>query len=103
MVINGQHYRDDLILTEGSVVDSWWRIRGHSLCLEDLQPVLEDPPEVLVVGQGDPGLMEVPEELADALRARGIEVMAAPTREAVRLFNSLAGRRKTAGAFHLTC
>lgn len=103
MVVDGKRYRRDLIVTENDVVDSWWREQGHRLCLQDLESVLDQPPDLLVVGQGDPGLMEVPEEVCAALRARGMDVVVAPTREAVALFNAAAERCKVVGAFHLTC
>jgi hypothetical protein len=103
MIISGKRYHRDLIVMGETVLDSWWREEGHRLHLEDLQPVLDDPPHMLVVGQGDPGLMEVSEEVRAALRARGLDVVVAPTRDAVTLFNAADGRCKVAGAFHLTC
>lgn len=103
MIVDGKRFHRDLILTGKTVLDSWWREEGHRLRLEDLGAVLDDPPDLLVVGQGDPGLMEVPEEVRTALRALGIDVVVAPTSRAIALFNAAAGRRKVAGAFHLTC
>jgi hypothetical protein len=103
LTLDGETYLRDLMVTADAVHDSWWRREGHKLCLEDLVPILKDPPEVLVIGQGDPGLMRVPDDVLRALEARGIEVVAAPTNEAVAVFNRLAGQRKVAGAFHLTC
>jgi hypothetical protein len=103
MVLDGKRYGRDLVVVGDRVYDSWWRKEGHRLCLEDLGPVLDDPPEVLIVGQGDPGLMQVPAEVIQALEARGIHVQAAPTAEAVHLFNSMVGKHSVAAAFHLTC
>jgi hypothetical protein len=60
-------------------------------------------PQVLVVGTGNPGNLRVDPELATYLKERGIEVIVRPTREAVPVFNDLAGRRRLAAALHLTC
>jgi hypothetical protein len=103
IIIGGKRYHRDLMVKGEAVLDSWWREEGHTVRMEDLLPLLDDPPDMLVVGQGDPGLMEVPEEVRDALRAKGIAVSVAPTRDAVTQFNAAADRCKVAGAFHLTC
>jgi len=48
--------------------------------------------------------MTVPDALLAELRARGIEVDVATTREAWRTYNKLAEEgKKVVGAFHLTC
>ncbi len=101
--VDGKEYRADLIILPDRILDSWRRREGHNLCLEDLQEVLACHPEVLVIGQGKPGLMQVPAELAEELRRRGIEVSAAPTEQAVQEYNRLSESRRTAAALHLTC
>jgi hypothetical protein len=47
--------------------------------------------------------MKVPEALVEELKRRGIEVRVAPTEQAVRAYNELAGKRKVVAALHLTC
>jgi len=103
ITVNGKDYRADLIVLPDRILDSWWRKEGHRLCLEDLGEALAANPEVLVIGQGEPGLMKVPEALREELARRGIEVVAAPTRQAVRVYNELAGKRRVAAALHLSC
>jgi hypothetical protein len=102
IVIDGKTYTSDVIVFPDRVRDRWWRKEGHRLDVDDLEEVLEFRPEVLVVGTGYSGLMEVPEETLRYLEMKNIEVHVAPTREAVRIFNGLEGRR-VVGAFHLTC
>jgi hypothetical protein len=101
--VDGREYRTDLLLLPDRILDSWWRREGHNLCLEDLEQALASRPEVLVIGQGKPGLMKVPAELAGELRRRGIEVFAAPTEQAVQEYNRLREGRRTVAALHLTC
>jgi hypothetical protein len=103
MVVDGTRHTRDLILLPDRVVANWWRKEGHRLDVEDLREVLEAAPRVLVVGTGAHGLMKVPDETRQAVEAAGVELRAARTGEAWRLYNDLREQQPTAGAFHLTC
>mgnify|MGYP000170861959 CR=1 FL=1 len=48
-------------------------------------------------------MMRVAPETEEALGSAGIELRVAPTEEAMRIYNDIRERRRTAGAFHLTC
>ncbi len=106
IVINGRKYNSDVIVFPEKVVDNWWRKEGHSLHMEDLKEVMErEPkPEVLVVGTGYYGLVKILPEVENSLKKLGIELVAQPTKEAYKTFNTLLGSGKhVVGAFHLTC
>lgn len=103
MVVDGEPHTRDLILLPDRVVANWWRKEGHQLDVEDLREVLDADPEVLVVGTGAYGLVQVPEETCQAVETAGIQLRAARTGKAWRMYNDLRERRRTAGAFHLTC
>lgn len=103
IVIDGKTYRRDVIVGPAGVRPDWWRLEGHSLAVEDLAEVLADPPETLVVGQGAYGRMEVPPATREAIEAAGVRLLAAPTEEAVRLYNRLREQGRVVAALHLTC
>ncbi len=103
IVIDGVSYRQDLLIWPGKIKAEWWRQRSHLLQVDDLSEALAAGPEVLVVGMGQPGHMQVDPALAAFLKERGIDLVAVPTKEACRLINSLAGKRRLAAALHLTC
>jgi hypothetical protein len=104
MKIDGTEYRSDVIVFPDKVKSGWWRQEGHSLSVADLGEVIEFGPEVLIVGTGASGIMDVPASTVEALREKGIEVVAATTGEAWRLFNEYIRQGKNVvGAFHLTC
>jgi hypothetical protein len=92
-----------VIIYPERVDSSWWRKEGHNLCMEDLGEVLRYQPEVLVIGQGKPGLMAVGAALVEKLNQRGIQVHSAPTAKAVKLYNQLSPEKKVVAALHLTC
>ncbi len=103
ITIDGVTYKSDLKIVAGQVIPDWWRKEGHNLLLADIQDILKVRPEVLVVGQGDPGLMMISEEVTVSLGELGIELIAQPTRLACQTFNSILPTRNTAFAVHLTC
>lgn len=102
--IAGRSYETDVIVFPDRVQGQWWRRTGHSLAPEDLETVLAEKPEMLVVGTGYYGRMQVPVETLDFLRDAGIDVWIAKTGDAVAAFNRL--QRECAhivAALHLTC
>jgi hypothetical protein len=103
VVIDGETFNNDLLIWPGRIKHDWWRREGHLLQLDDVAEALAANPQVLVVGMGDPGRMQVDPALAAYLEARGVELMAHPTREACRRINDLSARRRLAAALHLTC
>lgn len=103
IVIDGRAYSQDLILLPEEIQDSWWRQESHLLQIADIPKVLDAKPEVLIVGQGQPGKMEVDAALMRHLQEQGIELMAMPTSQACTTFNSLTGKRTVVAALHLTC
>jgi hypothetical protein len=103
IVISGKVYTSDLIISPNRIEPSWWRKKGHRLCLQDLQGVLEQDFEALVVGTGYTGLMKVEQEVKQYAESRGFQLIIEKTKKAVEIFNSLCAHKKTIGAFHLTC
>ncbi len=103
IVIDGVSYRQDLLIWPGTIKKDWWRREAHLLQLDDVAEALAANPQVLVVGMGQPGRMQVDPSLSTFLKDKGIELVELPTKQAVRVINSQAGRRRLAAALHLTC
>jgi hypothetical protein len=102
VTVDGEVHTKDLIVLPDRVVPNWWRQQGHSLAIEDLSEVLDELPERLILGCGAHGRLEPNPAVIEELRARGVEVEAIPTAEAVRRYGELDPER-TAAALHLTC
>ena len=101
--IDGQTYKTDLLIWPGRIKSDWWRREGHLLQQDDVAEALAAAPQALVVGQGDPGHMQVDPGLAAYLRAQGVELLVFPTREACQVINDFSHKRRLAAALHLTC
>jgi hypothetical protein len=102
LTVDGERHTRDLIVLPGRVVPDWWRREGHSLALEDFDEVVEELPGRLILGCGAHHRLQPPEAVLDQLRARGVEVEAMPTADAVRRYGEL-DPEQTAAALHLTC
>ena len=104
MAVDGKTYEADLIVFPDRVRANWWRLQGHSLAPEDLKEVVDFQPELLIVGKGAQGCMDVPAATVKALEEKHIRVINANTDKACQLFNQeLQKGKKVVAAFHLTC
>lgn len=104
MRVDGREFNQDLIVFPERIVSGWWRKEGHTLLLEDLGEVIEYKPEVLVVGRGASGVMEIPESTQKALKEKNIELVEGTTTQAYKIFNEyITQGKRVVGAFHLTC
>jgi hypothetical protein len=102
--VEGNNYTSDVIILPAIVKDGWWRKQGHSLAVEDLKEVIAAKPEILVVGTGYYGRMQIPDDTKSYINAQGIELIEAPTSRAVAEFNKLQKRcANIVAALHLTC
>ena len=105
MAVDGTTFSKDLIvLPVGKVLSPWWRASGHRLTLDDLGPVVEARPEILVIGTGAYGIMKPEPGLTESLAELGIQTRIFKTKKAVAEYNALhTGGKKIAACFHLTC
>lgn len=103
ITVDGETYTQDLIIFPGHIRSSWWRQQGHSLSPADLEEVLATPPDLLIVGTGYSGVMEVPAATISELQSKGIEVQVKKTTAAVAAYNEAPEGKKVVAALHLTC
>lgn len=103
ITIQGKTYPFDVIIFPEAVDPSWLRKEGHALHMDDLKSVIHARPEVIIIGTGYYGRMQIPGDVLMNLRMQGMEVRIAKTPEAVDLFNEISSRTKTVACLHLTC
>jgi hypothetical protein len=103
IVVNNKPYSSDVIVYPDKIEPSWWRKEGHYLNKEDLSAIVSAKPDIVIIGTGQSGVMEVPRSTIDFLESRGIKVYVRKTGEAVELFNNQPKDKIVIGAFHLTC
>jgi len=102
--VRGETFFRDLIIYPDRVTEGWWRKKGHEVCAEDLQEVLAASPEIVVLGTGAGGRVNMLPEAEEMLRGIGAQVIAQPTEEACQTYNRLVSEgRNVVAALHLTC
>ena len=101
--VDGVPYTEDIQVLPDGTVKSWWRKEGHRVLPEDLEEALATNPELIIIGTGYGGRVEVSEETKKLLAERGVELLALKTSEAVEAYNEYSPKRRTCALLHLTC
>ncbi len=74
---------------------------SHTVGPEELEKVCRGGPEVLIIGAGESGMVELTDEARHFLERRAIECKLLPTGQAVEAYNQ--SERRRAALMHLTC
>ena len=76
----------------------------HELKIKDIKEILEINPEIIIIGTGNSGYLEVPSELKDLIRMRRINLVIDKNTNAISQYNKALIQQKRIGAiFHATC
>lgn len=104
IVVDGQTYNSDIKIVLGKLVPDWWRRRGHSVDIEDIQDILNSSSEIIVIGSGQPGYMKTSDSLRRHLELNHLQLIEEPTSDAVQTFNLLNTEgKRVSGGFHVGC
>jgi hypothetical protein len=103
IVIDGREYTGDVVITEEGVIGNWRREEGHKLKIGDISEILDENPEVLIVGTGYSGYLKVLPETKEFIESHGLELRIDKTADACSLYNKISIDRKVIAALHLTC
>jgi hypothetical protein len=104
ITINAKEYTKDVIIFPDKVLCPWWRKEGHSLSLNDLKEATKSNPNIIIIGTGAYGAMNVPEETLKKLKEQNIKTLTAKTADAVEIYNEYIQKNKNIIAcLHLTC
>jgi|TARA_Y100000310_G_scaffold225672_1_gene227701 hypothetical protein len=101
-VVKGKRYLGDIKIIQGRA--RYWQDRyKQQLREEDIQDILAKNPEVIIIGKGCNGLLEISEELERTLKRSCKELLIQKTPEAVETFNTLSKEGiDVAAIFHAT-
>ncbi len=101
--IDGKRYTDDIKIVNGKV-RNWPDRDKHNLTMDNLKDLLASSPELIIVGIGATGLLQVPQEIQEALMLRRIKLVVDKTPGACDAYNAAVKENKRVAAlFHATC
>lgn len=88
----------------GDRLEPWRERKGHRLTKEMLGNLPESEMEVIIIGNGFYGALEVPNEINDFIKSKGKTIIVEKTPRACELFNELFNKgKKVALLAHGTC
>jgi len=101
--IDGRQYLDDIKIINGKV--RYWQTReGHILRKEEIQDLFEGNPDIIIIGTGASGFLQVSPEIKDEIMRKGIILFVEKTELACKRFNDLVNKGKKVNAIlHATC
>jgi polyphosphate kinase 2 (PPK2 family) len=103
IVIDGQTYETDVIISPDGAVKQWKRKDEHVLRPRDVEQVISAEPEAVIIGVGTVGNLAVRPKAEKSLQEAGIEVLAYRTAKACETYKELRGQRRVAVVLHITC
>ena len=108
ITVNKKDYKDDIVITpDGAVIarKTELSLNDHDLSEEEVQILIDMAPEVIVIGNGKSGALQVSPEAREACVSNGIQLIVDKTSAAINKFNWLAkdGKQRVAALFHITC
>lgn len=102
-----QYVHDVLILPDGTVKEREPRKAGlgsHKIVWGDVAKIVNEQPQVIVIGTGASGLAKLSVDAGINLRQANIKLVVLPSSQAVERFNQLTQEGKQVAALiHITC
>jgi len=106
--IDGKTYGDVVIANNEVIPRNKGFLRrafstSHKISDDEVKKLLEGDVEVIVIGTGQSGVLSVDSRIRERIQGANVELVAAKTPEAIKLFNSLAREKKVNALIHTTC
>ncbi|MGB9978657.1 Mth938-like domain-containing protein [Methanobacterium sp.] len=77
---------------------------SHILSAEEITDLLDEDPEILIVGRGQSSMLKIGKDAAELLYDKNIKLVDPPTPKAIEEYNKLKNQgKKIAAVIHITC
>ena len=102
-VINGKSYLGDIKILD-TKVRHWEDREGHELKIKDVRDLLDINPELIIIGTGNSGYLDMPSNLRDLVNSKRIPLFLDKNIKAIERYNqAIMQKKKIAAIFHSTC
>ena len=109
VIIDGKKYNQVLIIGDSVIERDYKKLKelfgtSHKIGDWETETLLRTNPEVIVIGTGQDGKLEVDKDFLDKTGEKGVEVIIAITPEAIKIYNEKVKNEKLVNALiHTTC
>jgi len=102
-IIDGKEHKWDIKLINNKVF-SWVGRKGHDITIDDIKDIVAENPEILIIGTGASGLVNVSDKIKEFVKTRGIKLIIEKTGAACKEYNNaLKSNKKVCAIMHGTC
>jgi hypothetical protein len=108
ITVNKKNYDYDIIITlNGEIKKRKKKLSkavygtSHTISKDEAKYVYEDGAELLIIGSGQYGAVELSEEASEYFKKKNCKVVLLPTPHAIKEWNQAGGN--VVGLFHITC
>jgi len=104
ITINNKRYDNDVVISYKDIIREGRIQSRHLISKKDLDILLVEKPDVIVIGTGQDGCLQISSDALNFAQNKRIEVIKSTTPEAIKKFNQLyASGRKVVSYMHVTC
>jgi len=102
ITISGKKYDHDVYVFWDGTVER--RVGDHTVSARQMEYIVKKKPQIIIIGTGQFGIVRVPSESEKLAKEQNIEIVTAPTQQAIRIFNEAMKQGKRVSAIiHVTC
>lgn len=109
VMIDNRTYQDvlivgDKVIEREKMISGWFDDHSHHTIHDhESKKLLEGNPEVIIIGNGQSSVLEVPEEISKKIEKKGIELIVLDTPGAIERYNEISKTKKVNALIHTTC
>ena len=102
VIVDGKTYYSDVTVWWNGKVD--FRDKMHVFGMKEFLRIVEKKPEAVVLGTGQHGVVQVPDEVMEAADKHKIDLFIETSPKAIKIFNSfITEGKKAVAVIHSTC
>ncbi len=108
---DGKNYSHDIVIHTDDRVEKRDKTgsrerygTSHVLSAGEVEGLLDESPEIIIVGRGQSGMLKIGEDTAELLSTKNVSLVDFPTPRAIEEFNKFKKQgKKLAAIIHITC
>lgn len=109
IVIDGKKYHQVLIIGNSVIERNYERLEklfetSHKIGDWEIEELLKEDPEIIIIGTGQDGMMEIDRDFSEKIEDKNIELVITATPEIIKVYNEkIEAGKRTNALIHTTC